>query len=516
MRRAPLVALAFVALFVAADASAQPSQLAMLPGATTSAANAVNTAGTIVGSMNFADAPFGRAVMWVNGVPSELPRHCPTCNSAASDINDIGDVSGNVTTAEGVTHAAVWRNGVLTVLPSLPDHVGAVALSINDSGVLAGYSTGSDGVLRPVRWIDGAPEDLGQLPGVDMPWGIALAINNAGEIVGAVRPLNGQEERPFAWRNGVMAALEIPPAGACNLSAALANNDSGLIVGYVFVDCRQTAAVWENGVLHILPPLPPIPSFPFPLQGGGSALDVNERGDIVGLGNPAFGPAALWRNGDVINLGALEPQVLPNGAAYDINDAGVAVGFSNTSGGRRAVVWITTPPNTPPFLNLPGEIVVYADSPAGANVSFLATASDNEDGDFAATCSAGSGANFPIGVTTVECHAIDSGGLEASGSFTVIVVGAYEQADELLRELSDMGPGGSLQTKLSALLESLQPLLMLRASGTSASGDGTGKACARVQAFINEVRAQSGKKITAAQAAAFIAAAQRISAVIGC
>ena len=127
MRRAPLVALAFVALFVAADASAQPSQLAMLPGATTSAANAVNTAGTIVGSMNFADAPFGRAVMWVNGVPSELPRHCPTCNSAASDINDFGDVSGNVTTAEGVTHAAVWRNGVLTVLPSLPDHVGAVA-----------------------------------------------------------------------------------------------------------------------------------------------------------------------------------------------------------------------------------------------------------------------------------------------------------------------------------------------------------------------------------------------------
>ena len=96
------------------------------------------------------------------------------------------------------------------------------------------------------------------------------------------------------------------------------------------------------------------------------------------------------------------------------------------------------------------------------------------------------------------------------------MVGAYEQVDDLLLEVSLLGPGGSLQSKLAAVLESLQPSSMVRASSASASPAGTGNACARLQAFINEVRAQAGKKITAVEAAAFVAAAERIRAVIGC
>jgi probable HAF family extracellular repeat protein len=323
------------------------SELPLLPEATSSTAGAVNGAGRIVGVMSFPTAPFNRAVMWVAGTPEELPRLCATCNSTATDVNDAGDVSGSVTTADGFTSAAVWSSGTVTALPPLPGHASAMALSINNSGVLAGLSTNGDGVPRPVRWVNGLPEDLGHLDSGDTPFGVALAINDAGEIVGSVRPLDGQSERGFVWRDGVMTGLQTPPGETCNeFSAGLANNDSGLIVGYVFIDCRQTAAVWDHGVLRTLPALAEIPMFPAP-QGGGSALDVNERGDIVGLGNPSFGPAALWRNGDAINLGALEPQTLPNGVAFDVNDAGVVVGWSRRTVGLRAVMWTTMPPATP-------------------------------------------------------------------------------------------------------------------------------------------------------------------------
>ena len=41
-------------------------------------------------------------------------------------------------------------------------------------------------------------------------------------------------------------------------------------------------------------------------------------------------------------------------------------------------------------------------------------------------------------------------------------------------------------------------------------------ACEELVAFSNEAKAQSGKKLTAAQAAELIEAATRIRAVIGC
>jgi hypothetical protein len=41
-------------------------------------------------------------------------------------------------------------------------------------------------------------------------------------------------------------------------------------------------------------------------------------------------------------------------------------------------------------------------------------------------------------------------------------------------------------------------------------------ACGLLNAFITEVQAQSGKKITAAQASQLIAAATQIKAVLGC
>jgi len=77
---------------------------------------------------------------------------------------------------------------------------------------------------------------------------------------------------------------------------------------------------------------------------------------------------------------------------------------------------------TPPTLTLPSDITDILAGRAGAPVTFSATASDILDPSPAVSCSAKSGATFPVGTTTVTCTAIDAAGNKATGSFHVSVV----------------------------------------------------------------------------------------------
>lgn len=90
-----------------------------------------------------------------------------------------------------------------------------------------------------------------------------------------------------------------------------------------------------------------------------------------------------------------------------------AVGYSN---------YPTCNDVTPPTLVVPPNLQVVATGVGGATVSFVATATDSADGTIAPTCAPESGSTFPIGVTTVNCHAMDSSANVAHGSFTVTVV----------------------------------------------------------------------------------------------
>jgi hypothetical protein len=92
----------------------------------------------------------------------------------------------------------------------------------------------------------------------------------------------------------------------------------------------------------------------------------------------------------------------------------------NTNNARLTVV-VTAPTNTAPTLSLPSNITTEATSGAGAAVSYTATASDTQDGSLTPNCSPASGSTFPLGPTTVNCSVTDSGGMSASGSFTVTV-----------------------------------------------------------------------------------------------
>ncbi|WP_158263782.1 PxKF domain-containing protein [Deinococcus arcticus] len=93
---------------------------------------------------------------------------------------------------------------------------------------------------------------------------------------------------------------------------------------------------------------------------------------------------------------------------------------SNVSAAPYSVT-IQVPANTPPTLTLPGAQSAEATSAAGAAVPYSASATDAEDGALSPVCTPASGSTFALGTTTVTCTVEDSGGLSASGTFTVTV-----------------------------------------------------------------------------------------------
>ena len=77
----------------------------------------------------------------------------------------------------------------------------------------------------------------------------------------------------------------------------------------------------------------------------------------------------------------------------------------------------------PPTVTVPSPDPLDAEAtgPAGAAVTFAASAVDNVDGSLPVTCVPASGATFPLGTTQVACSATDTAGNTGSASFAVTV-----------------------------------------------------------------------------------------------
>jgi hypothetical protein len=102
----------------------------------------------------------------------------------------------------------------------------------------------------------------------------------------------------------------------------------------------------------------------------------------------------------------------------------------------------------------------------------------------------------------VTCSSTDVHDNTATGSFTVTVRSAAEQLAALAASVAGVGPGASLGAKVAAAQASLA------SSNTAATIN-------QLRAFLHEVAAQSGKKLTEAQAASLTAAAHGIIAALG-
>ena len=169
---------------------------------------------------------------------------------------------------------------------------------------------------------------------------------------------------------------------------------------------------------------------------------------------------------------------------------------------------VTWGDDVPPALSLPQfPIVVPADRPDGAVVTYTVTATDADDPNPTVSCSPASGSLFPIGDTTVTCQASDASGNVATGSFSVHVQGVDEQFAELKSIVDnfdmDRKVRRDLQDKLAAVRSALD-------TGR------TRTACSVLQGFVNEVRDEIGKGLTVDLAGVLVERANRIRGVLAC
>jgi probable HAF family extracellular repeat protein len=204
----------------------------LVPGATDSYAYGINASGMVTVAAD------NRGYVWQHGVFTRI-RAGGGVPVQPGGINDAGVVVGQV--YQGTQDAFVWQNGVLTKLPRLPganDDNQAAAVAINDSGVIVGYCMLA-AHYHPCRWVDGQVEDLGLFPGGDQ--GFALAVNDAGEVVGRSFAPGEHSYRAhaFIYRDGEMLDLQklvVDLPRHVFLANAVAINNRGEIVVQAYED----------------------------------------------------------------------------------------------------------------------------------------------------------------------------------------------------------------------------------------------------------------------------------------
>jgi outer membrane protein assembly factor BamB len=168
---------------------------------------------------------------------------------------------------------------------------------------------------------------------------------------------------------------------------------------------------------------------------------------------------------------------------------------------------------TPPTITVPADITTPATSPAGAAVSYTASASDPDDApaQITLTCLPSSGSTFPVGTTTVTCNAHDQAGNNAvPASFSVTVLSAAAQ----LSALRD-----AIQHAAELQSSSRKKLLDKLMSDLNQAGQQTlSKACQGLARFITDVKSNTAPRgpITTAHSSDWISAANNIRAARGC
>jgi HYR domain len=155
----------------------------------------------------------------------------------------------------------------------------------------------------------------------------------------------------------------------------------------------------------------------------GDQINPHISGDWVSFEDLSSGASHIglwdWVTGEVEH-----PNLGPSSQTLSGISGNRVVYTDDRSGALDIYGFAFTPPSadtTPPVLQLPATITTVATNPAGAVVTYTATATDDTDPHPTVSCSPASGSTFPIGTTTVACSATDAAGNLSTGSFGVVV-----------------------------------------------------------------------------------------------
>jgi len=304
-------------------------------------------------------------------------------NSSAFEVAENGTIVGIAGSYSGFNSGAVWtKEAGTTFLPVLEGDEFGEAYDITESGIVAGTSVYVEHshiyffYFHAVTWVDGQPVELETQ--VVNPTGMELwaatGINEKKQICGWGRPGGtppshgffvdeglvhdlGQGTMPedineqghfvgaheasgfkhaFVWKNGSLIDLHDSTAILGPVSAALAINEFGAVVGYAKHAQFETATLWDHGVIKDLGTF-----------GGNHSMarDINDHGTIVGhaeLGGLQGVHAFIYRDGQIHDLNDLANSPANSGwtlvNAHAISNNGTVVGDGFFNGVPRAYV----------------------------------------------------------------------------------------------------------------------------------------------------------------------------------
>ncbi|MEK8030852.1 DUF3466 family protein [Ideonella sp. DXS29W] len=220
---------------------------------------------------------------------------------------------------------------------------GAHVFDINDRGAVAGSTSVKHEGWYAAIWRQRRMEKLPQVAGFERATNVAYAINRRGDLAGSVNDQGYQ--LAAVWIDGVGKTLPPFSDAAVPDSQAMAINDGGHAVGYsTNSQYRRHAALWKNGRVIDLGALDS-------RSGGNHKTDsqanaINASGMVVGhSGSPrSYQTAVQWTDGtraSLVDLGSTAFGV--ESSAVAVNNLGVVVGWSSIGDStlpRLPIAWI--------------------------------------------------------------------------------------------------------------------------------------------------------------------------------